>query len=192
MTGILVSLLTLSPGIQLADNVESRHVALADRIQLVVDEGLRPSLDVMTREQLAAELRRIDETRPSIVAPIVSLAIGLAFAIPGTYLLASNFAAATGCCAFNQGEAILAGGFGTTLLITGVIFLAVGGGLLPFRLNKANTIDAERELIRMKINALDQGAPPPVPPPPGPDVAPPPPPQARNMIPGGMQTILTF
>ena len=62
---LLLTVLNLAPGIQLADNVAGRNVALSEaRIRLISNEADdRPSLEAMTREQLAAELRRLDETR---------------------------------------------------------------------------------------------------------------------------------
>ena len=199
MTGLLLAtLLNLSPGIVLADNVEARNVALSDarlRLQFVADDGPRPSLDTMTREQLAAELRRLDDTKPSIGGPIVLLSIGAGLSIPGAYFLISGLStAAFNSGTFTQAAGYILAGFGGVLLTAGLILVIVGAILLPMRLSKRTAHAEETEQIRRKMDTMDQGAPPP---PPGPEEMvppppPPPPPQANFVVPGAMRTVMTF
>ena len=189
---VLAALLNLSPGIQLADNVESRHVALSEaRLPLVFvsSDELRPSIDAMTREQLAAELRRLEDTRPSLVGPIVLLSVGAVLAIPGAALIAIGVGNLGGTSFV---EVLMIAG-GAMLTITGVVLVLVGGIMLAVRLVRRGGHAADVDEVRMRIDVLDQTLPTPaapatelVPPPP------PPPPRANLVVPGGLRTVMTF
>jgi len=201
LTGLLLAtLLNLSPGIQLADNVESRNVALSEaRLPLLFvsdDDGPRPSLDAMTREQLAVELRRLDETKPSIVGPIILLSVGGAVAIPGLYLVLTNVGYLGTTSTAVRIATFIVLGVGAVMITVGAILALVGGIKLATRLGERGRHAQDTDEVRKKIDALDQAAPPPPPPPPGPDMLPPPPPppppQANLVVPGGMQTVMTF
>ena len=206
---LLATVLNLSPGISLADNVESRHVALSDirtRLQFVSDDDdKRPSLDAMTREQLAVELRRLDGTRPSLVGPIVLLSLGAAFAIPGAVLMVTSLAAiaVNGTPNFgSSGTSGLSAAIpyftfigGAVLATVGVILVLIGGIKLPFRLKARSAHSREVDDVKKQIDVVDKApvAPPVVVPPadaiPPP---PPPPPQANLIVPGQLQTLWAF
>lgn len=197
---LLLTLLNLAPGIQLADTVEGRHVALSDaRIRLVSDdEETRPSIDAMTREQLTAELRRLDETKPSLVGPIVLTAVGLGLGVGG-YVGISILAASL----FASGSA---GGIGVVLLyvgfilvgvacIVGIVLAIVGTVKLITRI--IGKVKHGREVSEVQSRLDTMGSQPQlVPPPPEeaplPLPPPPPPPQANLVVPGAMQTVMTF
>ena len=192
---LLATLLNLSPGIQLADNVEARHLALSDaRLPLlfVSDDEERPSIDAMTREQLAVELRRLDDTRPSLVGPIVLLGVGAALAIPGAVLVITGLP----YLAF-RAEALVGALFifgGGILLTVGVVLALIGGIKLAVRVGARSRHAEETDEVRKRIDTMDQTVPPP-PPGPAPDAMPPPPPpppSANLVVPGGMQTVMTF
>lgn len=197
MTGLLLAvLLNLSPGIQLADNVSARHVALSQaRLPLVFvsDEDVRPSIDAMSREQLAVELRRLEENKPSLVGPIVLLSVGGALAIPGVYILLTGLSSlgyySSGFEAF---LAVVFVGVGVAFLTAGVILAIVGGIKLATRLVGRGKHLEEVEEVRKRIDALDQTIPVPPPPPELVPPPPPPPPQANLVIPGAMRTVMTF
>ena len=209
MTGLLLAtLLNLSPGIQLADNVESRHVVLSEarfRPQFVADyaeDGPRPNLDAMTRDQLDSELRRLDESKPNIVGPIVLLSVGGGLAIPGTYFLYLAISAATNAtgsfASLSIVVAYFAGIVGGLFLTAAVVMIVIGAITLPMKLSAKKAHDADTSAIRRRLDSMAPGAPPeapPPPPPPGPDSVPPPPPpppQANLVVPGAMQTLMTF
>lgn len=207
MTGLLLAtLLNLSPGIQLADNVAARNVALSEaRLPLLFvsddEETKKPSIDAMTRDQLAAELRRLDETKPSIVGPIVMLAIGAPLVIGGSLIVIEglgNIAAVSGTTFSATFGAYFVGYFliiaGAAFITVGAILAIIGGIKLAMRLGSKRAHTEETDEIRKRIDTMDQAAPPPQPPPP-PELMPPPPPpppQANFVVPGQMMTMMTF
>src|SRR5687767_2751757 len=89
MTGLLLAtLLNLSPGIQLVDNVQGRKVALSEvrfRPIFISDDErkARPPFEQLSRDQLVAELHRVENERPGLGGPIAILAVGVALAVPG-------------------------------------------------------------------------------------------------------------
>jgi hypothetical protein len=200
LTGLLLAtLVNLSPGIQLADNVGARHVALSGaRLPLVFvsddDDGPRPSIDAMTREQLAVELRRLDENRPSLGGPIALLSVGVALCIPGAAIIIGGLGAGFG---FGSGSvaatvAILVVGFGAVLLTVGVILALVGSIKLASRIGARGAHAEEMDEVRKRIDTLDQTVPPIAPQPSDLLPPPPPPPQANLVVPGPLQTVMTF
>jgi hypothetical protein len=202
LTGLLLAtLLNLSPGIQLADNVEARNVALSEaRLPLLFvmsddDEDVRPSIDAMTREQLAAELRRLDDTRPGLGGPIALMVVGVALAVPGAGIVLAGVSAGLGFSgSYGSAVALVFAGFGVALLVVGVILAIVGSIKLVGRISARRAHSADVDEVRKRIDTLDQ-APPTAPPPPGPELMPPPPPpppQANFVMPGAMQTVMTF
>ncbi|MBS1151946.1 MAG: hypothetical protein H6Q89_3644 [Myxococcaceae bacterium] len=204
MTGlVLVTLLNLAPGIQLADNVASRHVALSEaRFQLVSDDedAPRPTLDSMTREQLAVELRRLDDTRPGLGGPIAMLSVGVVLAVPGVALgiLGLSLVAVEAGMKAGAGTAVgylvMAGG--GVFVLVGTILLIVGVVKLIKRIGARREHTEEVNQIQQRLDTLDQQpaplpGPPPVPPP-APELAAPPPPQASWVVPGELITLATF
>jgi hypothetical protein len=199
MTGLLLAtLLNLSPGIQLIDNIGARNVALSDarfRPLLVSEDERtpRPMFEQMTREQLVNELRRIDESRPGLGGPIALLAVGVALIIPGggvtiaglIGLIASLRTSAM--VAFTTASAIVLG-VGVVMVGVGIILAIVGGVSLGVRIKDRALNGREADEVRRRIDALDNGQPLPVPVP----SALPPPPQANFVVPGAMQTVMTF
>lgn len=202
MTSLLLLALNLSPGIQLADNISARNVALSDaRIRLVSDdEETRPSLDTMTREQLVAELRRLDETRPSLVGPIVLLSVGVALAVPGYIVLNMLMGGLLGSAASitTNGSAVAVMylafvGVGV-LCIVGIVLVIIGVVKLIKRIIAKGAHNREVDELQNRIDnfqpqQLDQ------PPPPPPALFPPPPPppaEANLVVPGGLRTVMTF
>lgn len=215
MTGLLLAtLLNLSPGIVLADNVESRHVALSDvrfRLQFVSDDSEKPepTLDQMTREQLAEELKRVESSRPSIVGPIVLLAVGAGLGASGVVLFLTGLASVGRATTVAQLIPYLMVGLGGVLSVVGVVLLIVGAIMLPIKIIKRARAGSEANDIRTRMDASDRARPieaPPVPPPAAPmspEAPPPPPPlplpppppppaQANLVVPGFMQTVMVF
>jgi hypothetical protein len=212
---LLLTVLNLAPGIQLADNVAGRHVALSEaRIRLVSseeDEG-RPSLDSMTREQLAAEMRRLDETRPSLVGPIVLTAVGVGLLTGGYVLLNVFYGGLTGLSVTGNSTAVLLTylGFLAVGLVTiaGVVLAIIGSVKLITRIVAKIRHGREVSEVQSRIDEVDRSPPslappPPIPeplplapvpdvPPPPPLPPPPPPPQANLVIPPAMQLVMTF
>src|SRR4051812_28790768 len=115
---MLASLLQLSPGVQLADSTGYRHVGLSDRLIFVDgDETPRPSLDQMTRAQMESEARRLEGERPSLIGPIVLLAVGGGVAIVGLGVAYSGLA----FLAYNTARGVAA---------TGLILLGAGAAMI--------------------------------------------------------------
>lgn len=195
-----MSLLNLSPGIQLADNVAARNVALSDaRFRLVSDEEdeARPSLEAMTQAQLTAELRRLDETRPSLVGPIVMLVVGAALAVPGYIVI--NILSPTlltlGTNATMNGTAVLLAYLGFigagVLCIVGIVLVIIGTVKLIRRILAKKGHSEEVLAVQQRLDTINAQppavpeAPPPLPPPP-----PLAPPSASLVIP--LRTVMTF
>ncbi len=191
----LATLLNLSPGIQLADNVAARNVALSGtRFPLLFvaagDDRPRPSIDAMTREQLAVELRRLDNTVPSLVGPIVLLSVGGVLCVPGAALMIYGITTA------GEASSVAILGYfvatlGVAVLTVGVVLALIGGIKLATRSGSRRKHAEDTNEVRMKIDEMDQI----VPPPPGPDMMPPPPPpppHANLVNPATMQTVMTF
>ncbi|MBS1149282.1 MAG: hypothetical protein H6Q89_980 [Myxococcaceae bacterium] len=197
MTGLLLAtLLPLSPGIQLIDNVEARHLALSDvrfhPLRVSDDAQPPPTFDQMSREQLRAELRRLDETRPSLGGPIAMLSVALALIIPGIPMTAIGV---TGLVASARGAVVgwtlasgILTGVGFVIVTAGIILAIVGGVTLGVRLKARSESGRAADEVRRRLEALDPGQPLPVPP----AEAPAPPPQANFVVPGPSQTVLTF
>ena len=185
------------PGIRMADNVSSRNVALSEaRLPLLFvideDDDKRPSIDAMTREQLVSELRRLDETRPSLGGPIAAMSVGAVLAIVGGSLAFVGVSV----IGFSGSAQILTYallGLGGAIVIVGAILLLVGTIKLATRFGAIAAHRDETDEVQKRIDAIDQKLPPP---PPGPEMLlpppPPPPPQASRLIPGSMATLMTF
>ncbi len=191
---VLVSALNLAPGITLADNVGSRSADLGARIRFVRDDDdKRPSLDAMTREQLARELKRLEETMPSFGGPIAAMAVGFPLGIAGAVMVYFGVAMFEGAS-----SAVLAGAalvvFGGAMVITGFIIALIGSIKLATRFGARAAHREQIDEVQQKIDAIDQ-APVNTPLPP-PDEAPPPPPplppEANLVRPGPMITVMTF
>lgn len=196
-----MSLLNLSPGIQLADNVAARNVALSDaRFRLVSDEEdeARPSLEAMTQAQLTAELRRLDETRPSLVGPIVMLVVGAALAVPGYIVI--NILSPTlltlGTNATMNGTAVLLAYLGFigagVLCIVGIVLVIIGTVKLIRRILAKKGHSEEVLAVQQRLDTIN-AQPPAVPEAPPPPLPPPPPlapPSASLVIP--LRTVMTF
>ena len=197
MTGLLLAaLLNLSPGIQLADNVSARHVALSDvrfRPLLVSDDEKvpRPMFEQMTRDQLAAELKRLDDERPSLGMPIGLLVAGAALIIPGIGVTAVGviglIASARGAVMGLLTASAILTGVGFVMVTVGIILAIVGGVTLGVRIKGRHLNGNEADELRRRLEALDNGQPLPVPMP-----APAPAPEANFVVPGAMQTVMTF
>ena len=187
MTGLLLTtLLSLSPGIQLTDGFEARHV------RLVADEAVRPSLDQMTREQLVGELHRINGQRPGLGGPIATLAVGVAVIIPGLALSFGGLIAllATSAGRTMVGMASTVAGVvltvGLVMVGVGIVLAVVGGVSLGARLKARSQNGKEADDVRRRIQGIDQGTPAPLP---VPELVFP---QASFVNPSAMQTVLTF
>ncbi len=180
---LLATLLQFSPGIGLVDNVQARHIALSSArfapLLVSEDEGVpRPMFDQLTREQLSAELRRLDETRPGLGGPIATLAVGVALIIPGLGITAGGLigliASARGTVMGFTTAAAIVLGVGFVMVTVGIILAIVGGITLGLRI-KARTLNGrEADEIRHRLDIMD------------------PVPQANLVIPGPMQTVMTF
>ncbi len=193
---LLATLLNLSPGIVLADNVSARHVALSEaRLPLLFvsddEDEKRPSIDAMTREQLAVELRRLDESRPSLVGPIVLMSVGAVLTFPGIGV----FLVGVADLSSSSIVPYLLVGFGAIMITVGAILLLIGTIKLATRFGARRAHAEEVDEVQKRIDAIDQAMPPPPPGTPGPDIMPPPPPpppQANLVTPARMQTVMTF
>lgn len=194
---LLATLLNLSPGIQLADGAGVRNVALSEArlpFLLVSDEedDKRPSIDAMTREQLVSELRRLDDTRPSLGGPIAALSVGVVLGISG----AAVAFVGVGVIGFSGSAQILTYallGVGGAMVIVGAILILVGTIKLATRFGAIRAHRDETDEVQKRIDAIDQKLPPMAP---SPDLLPPPPPppppQASRLLPGAMATVMTF
>lgn len=186
MTGLLLAtLLNLSPGIQLVDGASARHVTLVSD-----DERTpRPMFEQMSREQLVAELHRIDDARPGLGGPIAVLVVGAALIIPGVGLtgggliaLIASRSASSMMVAFTTASAIVLG-VGFVMVTVGIILAIAGGVSLGLRIKARSVNGHEADEVRRRLDALDNGQPLPVP-----SAAS----QARFVVPGSLQTVLTF
>ena len=152
----------------------------------------RPMFEQMTREQLVAELRRLDTERPSLGMPIALLAVGVALAVPGfgvtaiglIGLLSSTQTMVMGLTAVS---AILTG-VGIIMVTVGVILAIVGGVSLGVRIKGRSNNGKQADEVRRRLEAVDNGQPIPVPAAALPAL----PPQANFVVPGAMQTVMTF
>ena len=197
MTGLLLAtLLNLTPGIQLADNVGARHLALSEArfVPLFVTEDERtprPMFEQMTRDQLVGELRRLDDVRPSLGMPIGLLVAGVLLILPGAPItVAGSIAlgvalrgAMTGLAA---GASILLG-VGAVMLTVGAILAIVGGVNLGLRIRGRTLNGRQADEVRRRLDALENGQPLPAPIPETPS-----PSQTHFVVPGAMQTVMTF
>ncbi len=197
MTGLLLAtLLNLAPGIQLVDNVGARHLALSEArfTPLLVsddDRVPRPTLDQMSREQLAAELRRLDDERPSLGGPIATLVVGVALIVPGFGITVGGviglIANARGAVMGLTTASLILTGIGFAMVTVGIILCIVGGVKLGLRIKDRTLNGREADEIRRRIDAREWGQPQPVP------MAPPPlPAQSSLVVPGDLQTVMTF
>jgi hypothetical protein len=188
IAAVLVAVLNLAPGIQLADTTGPRHVGLLGGGRVVFvsdDEAPTMSIDQMTRDQQVNELRRIEENRPSLVGPIVLLSIGGALLIEGVYNLFSGLytVGLGGTIYATAGYIVL--GIGAISITVGVILGVIGLvkllGRLSARREAASQID---ELHRRIDSAPPVGIPPPPPPMP--------PPSANWVLPSEGMTVASF
>lgn len=220
MTAILLAtLLNLSPGVRLADDVKPRNVALSEArlpLQFVVfddaippqppppppldDPNTPPPADAvggLSRADLTAQLRRMDETRPSLGGPIVMISLGTPLLFLGTLVMAVSI------------PYIVETVIGALILTGGVALVGLGIFFLITRIPTYQAWAADRDRLDKKLKALGGPLPddqprqqqppdniPPQPPPPPPDDVPPPPPppppQANLVVPGPMQTVFVF
>ncbi len=189
MTGLLLAaLLNVSPGIALTDTMEARHAFL----YVAQDERVpRPMFEPLSREQLVAELARIDGVRPGLGGPIALLAVGLALAVPGGGVTAAGLIgllASSRLMSMGLGTLISAvlTGVGVVMVTVGVILAIVGGVTLGVRIKARSTNGKEADEIRRRMEALEAGQP--LPPPPQQPQGP----QTNFVTPGPLQTLLTF
>lgn len=177
MTGIfLVAVLGLSPGVRLADSVGPRHAGLiGGTIRLVDDQSYAHDLEAMTRDEVQAEITRLESSRPGLVGPIVLLSVG-----GGLTILSILFFAV---------EATIAG---AVFIVPGAALGIVGGILLGVRLAGRGTYVAQLRAAQRRLDALEPQPPPPPPPPDAPPPPPPPPPQADFLTPTPMLLVATF
>jgi hypothetical protein len=186
MTGLLLAtLLNLSPGIQLLDNAGARHVTLVSEDE----RSPRPLFEQMSREQLLAELHRIDGARPGLGGPIAVLAVGVALIVPGVAVTAGGLigliASRSGSSmvlAFTTASAIILG-VGFVMVTVGIILAIAGGVSLGLRIKARSVNGHEADEVRRRLEALDNGQPLPVP-----TAAS----QASFIVPGSLQTVFTF
>ena len=143
---ILLSVLNVAPGIQLADNVDARHVALSDPGIRQDDDGL-PRVDAMTQGQLVAEQRRLDETRPSLVGPAVLLGVGGGLSISGAIL----FELVLGSITARIGLSDVVGAYFGLVLCS----VAIGVGIV---LAIVGTVQLVRQFIAQGRHAADTSA----------------------------------
>lgn len=169
MTGLLViTLLGLSPGVQLADAVP-RHSHL---IQLVDDES--PDLTRMNRDDLYYELRRLEAARPTLVVPIVLLGLGAGLGFAGLGLFLTYDA---------LGIVVLTG----LVLVGAAVLVIVGGIMLAVRLARRASYAEQIDLVHQRMDDLERRAPELPPPPP-----PPPPPHAGLFAPAPQWVLAVF
>lgn len=199
LTLVLVSALNLAPGITLADHAAAYPDGFTGRVRLVADEeddgDKRPSLDAMTRTQLARELKRLEDARPSFAGPIVAMAIGYPLLIAGLAVAFVGF----GSFAISSSSTLAIVGFllvgvGAIMGVAGFIVALIGTIKLATRFGARRASAEEIDEVQRKIDELDQR--PVVQPLPPPDIAPPPPPplppEANLVRPGPMMTLATF
>lgn len=174
MSLMIAVLLTLSPGIRLAD-----------------DAPRAATLQTMTQDQIVARLVELKATRPSFVGPIVMMSVGAALAIPGSYFLYATLTVASATSMSGGGLLGLFGVVGTVIfgfltavfLVPAVILLVIGAIQLPLRLSALRQHEEEEDALKRQLNAAPADAPPPPPPPP--------PSQVFYLRPA-LQTVMTF
>ena len=115
-----------------------------------------------TRGQLQMEYDRLDGTKPSIVGPIVLLAVGGGLTIVGASIILTGI---------GWGYFLVNLIVGSVFLVPGIILLIVGAIMLPGRLAERRAIGDRQDAIKARIDyAPPDGQPgygPPPPPPPG-------------------------
>lgn len=115
-----------------------------------------------TRGQLQMEYDRLDNTKPSIVGPIVMLSVGGALTIIG----ATTVFYGIGWSYFVVNLIV-----GSIFLVPGIILVIIGAVMLPARLAERRSIGEKQDAIKARIDyAPPDGQPgygPPPPPPPG-------------------------
>lgn len=150
---------------------ELKHMALA----AVAYDSDGPSLDDMTREQLQAELKRLEgQPSGSLVSPIVIASVGGASLVTGLIVLFASVATWDGV-EFAAGAAVGVV-LGLGFIIAGAIMLPIGLVKL-FRAIRENNANKERiGQIRSRLASPFDQAPPP--PPALEDMPPPPPPSS--------------
>lgn len=114
LTGLLLaSLLGTSPGVRLAEPFDARSARLT-----------------VSWDERGFEERRPEQPRPSLVAPIVYLSVGVGVALGGV-ILAYVGAALAFVSTAGSGAALIAGivllAVGAALIISGVTFAIIGG-----------------------------------------------------------------
>lgn len=188
MTGlVLATLLTTSPGIQLADNLGGRTIRLVDD-----DAPAASPLDGMTRDQLRVELLRLQDSRPGLGAGIALLAVGAALLIPGAVvtIVGAGLLVASLATRVSMGIGIVVGavvlGVGVIMAGVGVVLLIVGGITLATKIRARTLNGREQDEVRRRLDNLDNNGFPP------PQAVPPEVPQASRMAPAAMQTVFTF
>lgn len=149
MTGLLLTcFLGLSPGVQLADSVAQRHIRL-----VTYDPYYN-----MGRDDLLAELSKLEAGKASLVTPVVLLGIGAVFFI----------GAAVGFAIYDT--SLVAAGIGVLCAIGAGVFLIVGAIMLGIRLVARARYNSDVEAVQRRLDELQRN------PGTGPELAPPPPP----------------
>jgi hypothetical protein len=178
---LLLSLLGLSPGVQLADSWSHRGASLLDgKIRLVDDEERTKNLDRMNKTELEDELAYLKTQRSTLVGPIILLSGGVAL----TLLSIVFFALESG------GGLLVA--YGVVALIAGVGLAATGGIILAVRLIRRGVMDAQIQDLRNRIDRADPANAPNAPDAPPPPPPPPPPPGANFVTPGPGLLVAVF
>lgn len=187
---LLATLLNLAPGIQLVDNVEARHVVLSDvRLKpiFVADEekSATPVFETMGRDELYAQLKRLEDSRPGLGGPIAALAIGVALVLPGAGItvagavsLIAGLRGVTGMAALTTAGIVLLS-LGVVMVVVGAILCTVGGIKLGSHIRERTLNGREADEVRRRIDALGPLQPQPVP-------------MSRLQTPEVLQTVLTF
>ena len=170
MTGLLLTcLLGLSPGVQLADSQAQRHIRLV---------AYDPYYN-MGKDDLLAELSKLDANNPSLVTPVVMLGIGVAFFI----------GAAIGFAIVDT--SYVAAGVGVLCGIGAAVFIIVGAVMLGIRLVARARYTSDVAAVQRRLDELQRnpGTGPELPPPPPP---PPPPPGAGYFNPAADVVVAVF
>jgi hypothetical protein len=172
---VLGAVPTEGSGITLAGYEQSHY-----KVRLAEYDVPPPNYNGWTREQLQHEYNRLEESRPSLVGPIVMLSIGVVLTPPGAYFLAAGIG--TLFYALGAGGSYAAGAFmitaiiymvvGLVLLVPGVVLLIMGAVKLPGAIRGRSAINEQMDDVRSRINS-NEGAP---------AAPPPPPPAAQNFM----------
>lgn len=171
---LVLTTLAATPSAAGLSQSRSMHGALVQHVQYQAGE-LAPEMPLsqMTREQLRAEQRRLEDNRPGIGAQITMIALGGATIFGGVIAFYASL-----ILALSRASVIVPVVIGTGLVLGGGALLVIGIIMLRMALNERRPFNEEMDEIQQRLdgNYEEPGRPPAIPQREYEPVVPPPPP----------------